>query len=164
MTSLRLFTGLFRRFRSLVLRSPVRLVGQCAMCGACCADILLMYKGRWLRREKEYRAMIKELPAYSRFERVGRGSGGFLTFTCRHLDEDKFCTTYEERPSLCRNYPSKSLYYQGGWLRPDCGYSFRAETFRQAIRRLLTGKGDFSRALDEQLRRNTEPQTKDADS
>ncbi|BDQ33936.1 YkgJ family cysteine cluster protein [Pseudodesulfovibrio portus] len=166
MTSLQLFTGLFRRFRAKVLGSPVRVVGQCRMCGSCCADILILYKGKWLRRKRDCEAMVRELPGYSRFECVGRNPDGFLTFTCRSLGEDKFCTSYEERPSLCRNYPSKSLYYQGGWLRPDCGYSFRAETFRQAIRRLLTGRDDFSKVLEEQLRKggDKEPSKKDTES
>jgi hypothetical protein len=41
---------------------------------------------------------------------------------------------------VCRTYPSKSLYYQGGWLRQDCGYSFKATTFRDVLMRGRRGR------------------------
>lgn len=153
MTGLQRMTGLFRRFRSLVLRRPVRITGQCKMCGRCCRDILLKYEGKWLRSEKQYRAMLEKLPLYSRFEPVGDDGFGCMTFTCRSLGSDNWCTNYEDRPSLCRNYPSKSLYYQGGGLRSECGFSFSAVTFRDAIFRRLAWRTDFSRVLDKELER-----------
>ena len=35
MFSLKFYTGLFRRFRSLVLRRKVEITGQCKGCGRC---------------------------------------------------------------------------------------------------------------------------------
>ena len=85
MTGVQLLTGLFRRFRSFVLRRPVRIAGRCGMCGRCCRDILLKYEGKWLRSGKQYRSMLETLPSYSRFEPVGHDDSGFMTFTCRSL-------------------------------------------------------------------------------
>ena len=162
MSSLRLFTGLFRRFRSRVLNSPVQRVGQCRLCGRCCRDILLKYEGKWLRRDKDYRAMLEALPAYARFEHTGYDDQGFMTFTCKSLGRDNLCAAYGKRPSLCRSYPSDSLYYQGGSLRADCGYSFRAETFRDAITRRLARKNDFPQVLNKELHKvDTKSETKE---
>ncbi|MBG0791776.1 MAG: YkgJ family cysteine cluster protein [Desulfovibrionaceae bacterium] len=153
MSCLRLFTGLFRRFRSMVLRRPVRLAGQCALCGGCCRNILLMYEGKWLRRPGQYRAMLEHLPNYARFEHAGYDDYGFMIFTCNRLGEDNLCSDYEGRPPLCRNYPSESIYYQGGRLRRDCGYTFEAVTFRDAILRRLGRRPDFAQELGKELHR-----------
>lgn len=147
--------GLFRRVRSRILGNRVRLAGQCRLCGKCCSDILLCHNGRWLRRESEYQAMLAEVPEHSRFERAGRNCNGYLTFSCTCLGREKWCTDYGNRPALCSHYPSESLYYAGRELQADCGYSFTDVTFRQAIRRRLTGKPAFSQVLDELVRKDT---------
>lgn len=152
MTNLQYFTGLYRRFRSFVLRREVEVVGQCRLCGNCCRDILLRDRGRWIRKEKQFDRLVEHLPEHARFELTGRDDLGFLSFACTCLGDDKLCTGYEDRPALCRNYPSKSLYYQGGWLRADCGFSFRAVTFRDVFMRRRRAKvPDFSTVLKREL-------------
>jgi len=149
---LQYFTGLFRRFRSFVLRREVEVVGQCRLCGNCCRDILLRDKGQWIRKKKQFDHLVERLPEHARFTLTGRDDSGFLSFVCTCLGRDNFCTSYEGRPSLCRNYPSKSLYYQGGWLRADCGFSFKAVTFRDVImRRRRVKVPAFSTVLEREI-------------
>lgn len=156
MASLHFFKGLFRRFRSLVLQSEVQVIGQCKMCGACCKDILLQYDGRWLTKEKQFQKLCKNLPEHQRMEITGRDETGCLIFACKLQAPDGLCSCHDTRLPLCSNYPPKSLYYQGGWLRPDCGYSFKAKTFRDVyMKRKRDRIPKFSEVLkQERQRRN----------
>lgn len=134
MGGLKALLGLMRRLRSLILRSEVRVVGQCHVCGKCCQGILLRDRGRWLRTERAFRRLCRDEPGHERFEITERDDAGRLVFRCASLGEDNFCTCYADRLPLCKSYPSKSLYYQGITLREDCGFSFKATTFRDIIR------------------------------
>ena len=140
MGGLRTFTGLMRRLRALILRSEVKVLGQCNICGECCHDILLHDRGRWLKSERAFRKLCERKPGHERFEITGRDDWGHLVFRCTLQGADNFCTCYEDRLPVCRTYPSKSLYYQGGWLRQDCGFSFKATTFRDIIMRSRRGR------------------------
>ncbi|WP_319469999.1 YkgJ family cysteine cluster protein [uncultured Pseudodesulfovibrio sp.] len=135
MSELHAFTGLFRRFRSFVLRRDVEVTGQCKMCGECCHDILLRHKKRWLKKERHFEELCREEPDHQRFSITGRDEFGHLVFACSLQEKSGLCSCHADRLPLCRNYPPKSLYYQGGWLRPDCGYSFKAVTFRDIFMR-----------------------------
>lgn len=135
-------TGLFRRFRSLVLRREVRVVGQCNGCGRCCRALLLCHRGRWLRRPEEFERLAAQTSDFFRFILVGRTADGFLLFDCTWLRDDNRCSCHQARPALCRNYPSKSLYYHGGRTLDGCGYSFEAVTFRD----VLSGREPFKPA------------------
>jgi len=140
MLSWNYFSGFFRRFRSLILRREVEIVGQCNACGECCRGILIKDEGRWMTRTSQFENLVKARPEHDRFLYTGRDDFGFLTFTCKKLGDDNLCTSYEDRPALCRNYPTKSLYYQGADLRADCGYSFRCVTFTDVLLRRLRGR------------------------
>ncbi|BCS88590.1 YkgJ family cysteine cluster protein [Pseudodesulfovibrio sediminis] len=129
------FTGLFRRFRAFVLRSKVQVRGRCKGCGYCCQDIMLKDKGRWLRTNRQFKALVKSNPEHARFTPVGRDEYGFMIFTCKKLGPDNLCSSYDDRPELCRNYPSDSLYYQGDCLQSACGYSFKDISFRDVLMR-----------------------------
>jgi len=154
MKSLRLFRGWFRRFRSFVLRSEVEIIGQCAMCGCCCRDILMRDGRKWMTSRRQFEKLCKSEPGYSRFRITGKDEKGRLSFTCTIQGEDNFCTSYDSRLPLCRNYPSKSLYYQGGWLRSDCGFSFKAKRFRDAwMRRRRAAIPSFSKILRQETER-----------
>ncbi|XXJ21293.1 YkgJ family cysteine cluster protein [Desulfovibrio caledoniensis] len=153
-------TGLFRRTRSRVLRREVEVVGRCQCCGGCCRSIHLSDRGRWLRRMAQYERLVAEAPEYVRFRPAGRGDQGFLLFDCALLGEDNLCTAHDTRPALCRNYPSKSLYYRGGTLPGDCGYSFRAATFRDALfGRKPRKPADFSAVLRREIQQDKDKQT-----
>ena len=148
MDASRFFTGLFRRFRTCVLGREVEVIGQCKLCGRCCEDILIEDQGRFFRREKKFHKLCQKEPEYERFQIVSRDDFGHLTFNCSKLGDDKFCTDYEGRLSLCKDYPNKSIYYQGGGLRADCGFSFKAVTFRDIyMRRRRSKVPEFSEVL-----------------
>lgn len=152
MNELAFLVGLFRRFRAFVLRREVEVVGRCSLCGRCCRSILLQNNGRWLRRMSQFERLVAEAPEHGRFRPVGRSEGGYLLFDCAMLAEDGSCSCHDARPALCGNYPSKSLYYQGGRLMDDCGYSYRAATFRDVLfgRRPLRPP-DFSALLQQKI-------------
>jgi len=143
-----LFRGWFRRARALILRREVEIVGQCAMCGDCCHDILLQDGRTWLKSRRAFERLCKREPEYRRFAVTGRSASGHLVFSCSMQGEDGLCTSYDSRLPLCRNYPTRSLYYRGGWLQPDCGYSFKATTFRSLLgRRRRASIPKFSEVL-----------------
>ncbi|WFS62236.1 YkgJ family cysteine cluster protein [Pseudodesulfovibrio thermohalotolerans] len=145
-------TGLFRRFRSFVLRREVEVVGHCLCCGRCCRSIRLSEEGRWLRHVSEFERLVIEAPGLGRFVPLKRDEQGFLTFDCTMLGEDNLCIRHGSRLSLCRNYPSKSLYYQGGRTLKGCGYSYRAVTFRDVLLgRKPLKPSDFSAALRREI-------------
>lgn len=125
--------GLFRRLRSLILGREVEIVGHCRMCGRCCRDILLRNGARWITSRRQYRKLVAEAPDHARFRPVQHQEDGLLVFVCDRLGRDGRCTCHETRPALCRNYPSRSLYYRGGELLDDCGFAFRATTFRDVL-------------------------------
>lgn len=129
-----LTTAIFRRFRAWVLRRDVEIIGQCKLCGDCCHDILLSDKNRWLKTDKQYKALCETDPRYKRFVNTGKNEFGQMIFSCSK-QENNICTCYEDRMAICRQHPSKSLYYQGGWLRRECGYSFKTTTFRDVFMR-----------------------------
>lgn len=151
MHCLQFFTGLFRRFRSLVLGREVEIVGQCQLCGKCCRGILLS-DGRWLKKKRHFENLCDREPKHKRFIPDGKDNFGRMIFYCSMQGDDNFCTCYEDRLPLCRNYPTKSLYYQGGWIRSDCGFRFKAVTFRDVLmrrKRMRTPK--FDEVLQQEL-------------
>ncbi|HKI82176.1 MAG TPA: YkgJ family cysteine cluster protein [Pseudodesulfovibrio sp.] len=160
MSGLDFLTGFFRRLRSRVLRREVELVGRCNRCGGCCRSIYLRDRGRWLRRVSQFEKLVADAPEHARFRPVGRGDQGLLLFDCSLLGPDNLCTRHDSRPALCRNYPSKSLYYQGGCLQGDCGYSFRATTFRDVFfGRKPLKTADFSAILRREIQQDKDKQT-----
>ncbi|QGY39760.1 YkgJ family cysteine cluster protein [Pseudodesulfovibrio cashew] len=154
MRTLNLFRGLFRRFRTLVLRREVEIVGQCRLCGNCCHGILLKDRG-WLKRKRQFDKLCEREPAHTRFRITGKDHRGRLVFDCAMQGEDNLCTSYGERLPLCRNYPSKSLYYQGGWIGAECGFRFKSVTFRDVLlRRKQIRAPRFSDVLDQERERD----------
>jgi uncharacterized protein len=68
----------------------------------------------------------KKDPDYRSFEPMDlTGDEEGLLFRCQHLQPDKTCGIYEQRPELCRQYPSEYTLLLGGKLAKGCGYQFR---------------------------------------
>ncbi len=129
-----------RYFRYLFSLSPSALVrlagiraagkdylvsGNCNGCGQCCEQINLRSHEGWIRTEKQFEALWKKSPKYKRFSIDAIDSQGFLQFTCSKYRKGQGCTDYSNRPDICRRYPNKSLFLQGGQLVEDCGYSIQ---------------------------------------
>ncbi len=135
MEGISLFIGLFRKARAIILRREVEIVGQCRLCGNCCRGVLLKNRDRWLRTEAQYKELCKDEPGHERFKIMDKDEYGNLCFACSWQGEDNLCKDHENRLQLCKEYPTKGLYYQGGWLGADCGFSFKAVKFRDIFMR-----------------------------
>ncbi len=98
-------------FRKLWLklrgRQPI-LRGECIRCGQCCRGIHLKLGGNWLKSEKAFRRAIERNPHYAIFQATEKDPQGLLRFSCTKVGENNFCTDYENRPSVCRKYPSSA--------------------------------------------------------
>jgi len=145
--------GFFRRFRSFVLGRDVEIVGQCNLCGNCCHDILLR-DGAWIKKQRQFDKLCKQQPKHERFEHIGKDHHGHWLFRCTLQQKDGMCSCYEDRLPLCKGYPSKSLYYKGGRIGTDCGFRFKAVTFRDVLmRRKRLRTPNFSEVLDQETKR-----------
>ncbi|QJB55831.1 YkgJ family cysteine cluster protein [Pseudodesulfovibrio sp. zrk46] len=152
MDTLRFFTGMFRSLRTFILRREVEIVGQCHMCGKCCQDIVIQDQGNWLTSKRKFKKICEQEPEYERFRILGRDGKGHLLFGCKLQNEDGTCSCHEDRLSLCRNYPSKSIYYQGAWIEPECGYRFKSIKFRDVFTRKKPLRAPrFSKVLDQEI-------------
>jgi hypothetical protein len=117
--------GLFRYLRLKMRGREVVRGGRCLLCGRCCQRISLEAGGRWLRRETDFKRVVKRNPEYSRFIPVGRDGQGFLLFSCSwYQPEGGICGGYEKRLPICSNFPDIELYLTGGDLPSGCGYNF----------------------------------------
>ncbi len=104
------------------------VTGKCNYCGQCCERINLRCRKGWIQNEREFQELVKKSPEYGRFSVVSKDSQGYLQFTCAYLIPDNGCSDYNNRPEICKKYPSKSLVLQGGKLIDGCGYSIQLGT------------------------------------
>lgn len=118
--------GWIRHFRLLVTGKRVMVTGSCLMCGRCCQRISLESGGRWLRTEKEFATLVGSHPEFRRFTPAGCDSQGFLLFSCSwYAHHERGCRDYENRLQICRQYPDTDLYFTGGEMPADCGYTLQ---------------------------------------
>ncbi len=120
--------------------------GSCNMCGKCCTDIHLVHGKEPIKTEVEFELLKPLFPDYRNFKPIGKSEDGLL-FQCVHLQPDKSCAIYDERPLLCRRYPSEESLLMGGKLAKGCGYAFEViRKFEQVLqetrqkKRLKAGK------------------------
>lgn len=99
--------------------------GSCNGCGQCCERINLRNHEGWISTAKQFEALVKKSPEYQRFSISGADEQDFLQFTCSKFRKGYGCTDYVNRPHICRRYPNKSLFLQGGRLVEGCGYSIQ---------------------------------------
>ncbi|MBE0583566.1 MAG: YkgJ family cysteine cluster protein [Desulfofustis sp.] len=96
--------------------------GSCRCCGCCCQLINLRVGGRWLTSSAQFDRVVQDHPQYRQFVVNGVDHQGLLQLSCTLLRDDGRCGDYENRPALCRSFPTKSLVLCGGVLPPSCGY------------------------------------------
>jgi uncharacterized protein len=100
--------------------------GSCNQCGQCCSNIYLVYNKKTIDSLEFFEFVKKKDPDYRSFEPMDlTGDEEGLLFRCQHLQPDKTCGIYEQRPELCRQYPSEYTLLLGGKLAKGCGYQFR---------------------------------------
>lgn len=78
-----------------------------------------------MRKPEDHLKVVKRDPEYARFEIVGTDSQGFLLFSCDWYTSSGICKDHEKRLDICRSYPDTSLYFSGGEMITNCGYSFK---------------------------------------
>jgi hypothetical protein len=104
-------------------RRRIRIRGRCEACGECCRRLVLWHRGRPVREEPEFEALVRKDPfTYSRFRPEARNSDGDLVFACSKLGADGRCTVYADRPVLCRRYPEPRMFLHGARLPRECSF------------------------------------------
>lgn len=114
--------------------------GSCRCCGSCCRRINLRVGGSWLSSPEQFDRVRRDHPPYRRFVVSGVDAQGLLQLNCTLLQDDGRCGDYENRPSICKSFPTTSLLLCGGILPPGCGYAITpavpfAKRLRTAHRR-----------------------------
>lgn len=116
--------GFFWRCWLGVSKRKLIVEGSCNRCGECCRSLSIEGYNGWLKTESEFVSLTRMRPEYKRFIIVGK-SGGCLLFSCSQLREDGRCGDYENRPTLCREFPHHNLLIAGAKMPANCGYYFR---------------------------------------
>lgn len=120
--------GWWRYRRLRLTKKELILTGHCRQCGACCRRLQLQPGKKWLRSKSDFKALVKKHPEFARFKISGRDPQRLLVFNCTQLGADNRCQDYENRPQLCRDFPNKAIFFCGGHLPENCGYSLSEGT------------------------------------
>ena len=89
-----------------------------------------------MRHENDFAEILKNNQEFKRFERTGKDSQGFLSFSCTWCTKDGRCCDYDNRLQLCENFPDRDLPFCGGTLPEGCGFRFEAvRSFRLVYKR-----------------------------
>lgn len=105
-----------------------KIEGSCKQCGRCCREI----RAYGLKNEKELKIMQFFLPRYRRFYILRTDDNGDIVLSCKHLKEDGKCGVYNKRPFLCRNYPAKSINFNGEMI-DGCGFKVIKKNFKDYL-------------------------------
>ncbi len=114
--------------------------GGCRCCGSCCERINLRVDGRWLDSPEQFERVRSDHPDYQRFVVSGVDDQELVQLSCTSLQDDGRCGDYENRPAICKSFPTTSLVLCGGVLPPGCGFAITsavpfAKRLRTAHRR-----------------------------
>ncbi|WP_303674962.1 YkgJ family cysteine cluster protein [Vampirovibrio chlorellavorus] len=112
--------------------------GGCNQCGKCCSHIYLVYGQQTINSVAMFEDIKAKNPEYQYFKPLLADSDEEgLLFQCVHLQADKSCGIYNDRPNFCRQYPSEHAMLMGGKLAEGCGYQFRLlKTFQDVLRQM----------------------------
>lgn len=135
-TSLSNFTlqGLIQIVYLKMSKKDLVVRGECRLCGNCCRAINLEGPEGWIKSEKYFNKLLEKNSEFGRFSVLKRDSSGYLVFYCNKLGKDNLCTDYENRPSVCRDFPKKELSFCGGGLPTGCGYRFEEiKSFKKVL-------------------------------
>lgn len=107
-------------------RREIFIEGTCHCCGACCRSLCLDDGKGWIRREKDFNAVVRDNPGYNCFKIIGRDSSGYLLFRCSLILDNGKCGQYDSRFQFCKDFPDPKLPFCGGQLPRGCGYTFKS--------------------------------------
>lgn len=133
-------TGWARFIRLKLAGKEVIVRGFCTQCGACCQGFCLNINCAWLLSRRRLQRELQKHPLYDRFEVDGKNARGNFEFNCSYLTEEGTCKDHENRPSLCKGYPERDLYFMNATLPEDCSYYYEEVTsFARVLKKINKG-------------------------
>lgn len=103
--------------------------GQCRHSGMCCKGLNLVIRGTRMETMSEFKGTLEAHPEYQRFVPQLDSGGEIDHFSCSCLMPNNWCSDYENRPKLCRQYPMSAFIAQDHIIQ-GCGYEVRRRHFR----------------------------------
>lgn len=123
-----------------ILKRKYFRYGKCRMCGCCCENIYVRHGNKIIKTNEQFEK-IKQNDNYSFYKHItpiNQDDFG-LIFSCNKFDKEKrLCTDHENRPTICKNYPSEEIFKIGAQLKDSCGYYFEPiEKFKEIFKKIL---------------------------
>ena len=97
-------------------------------CGKCCKEI----RSYGMRNEKDLKIMQFFLPHYKRFFISRIEENGEIVLSCKYLNPNGLCNVYKQRPSVCKNYPAKTINFNGKMIE-GCGFKITKKEFKDYL-------------------------------
>ncbi len=133
----------FRKWKIRRRRQKVVVRGSCRMCGGCCRRICLSVDGKWIKSKRQTKRAYETKPELRIFKPTGTKVDGMLEFCCEKLNENGTCSDYENRPEICRNFPTPDIFIEYGVLPDSCGYRMDTEKdFEKVLDKAIRGKNN----------------------
>lgn len=107
--------------------------GACQHSGQCCSALILFKQGRRIQTESEFTRLKEEDSSYTCFKPVQAVNGRIISFNCSNLTETNYCSDYNNRPQLCRDYPLSS-FFNYDTIREGCGYKILSTHLSPSVR------------------------------
>ena len=97
-------------------------------CGKCCKEI----RSYGMKNEKDLKIMQFFLPHYKRFFISRIEENGEVVLSCKYLNQNGLCNVYNKRPSVCKNYPAKTINFNGKMIE-GCGFKTTKKEFKDYL-------------------------------
>ncbi len=144
----------FRRYLDAIwdlLKFEVYYIGgACRHSGMCCNGLSLVIQGARMDTLSQFDQVQTQNPVYRRFIPHMDSGGEIDHFICRCLTSDNRCNDYENRPKVCRQYPT-SAFIQHDHIISGCGYKVMRRSFRWAM--WIPGPADRKLGLTDAVNR-----------
>jgi Fe-S-cluster containining protein len=116
--------------------SNLKIEGKCSQCGDCCRKLSLIIDDTPVKTEEDFKKAQEADKFCENLEIVGKNADDELYFKCKLL-VGNLCSKYEERPLMCKEYPSPDMAKFGGSLYQNCtlkmsprkGFKFYLENY-----------------------------------
>lgn len=111
-------------FLKYIFQKKYYRTGKCNGCGRCCQKIYITHANKLIETEEEFEYLKTLHYFYNWLSVIGKDETG-LIFECSKLNKETGkCTAYNQRPSICRQYPMEEIFLLGGYITEDCGFKF----------------------------------------
>ena len=104
----------------MIKQDVFTISGDCKHSGNCCRNVMLYDSNIPLNSLNQWELFKKKFTEFSSFYPITQSSK-ITQFNCHALTQDNFCSRYDSRPEVCRNYPF-SFFNQHGYIYDSCGY------------------------------------------